>query len=225
MKQVLSADQRRKIRKGINRGRKKPRDYVNIKDKKNRLFQKYCEGKEVLDLGSVEHDPVNMESEFWLFKALDRVAKRIVGLDYYEPGVIEMTKAGYQVVTADAQDFNLNEKFDVISVGDLIEHLPNPGEMLQCARLHLRDEGHIIIATPNAFCWKYILYHSVFGNSEKINREHVAWFCRTTLTWLADRYKLKPVEYAYVSRRWWERIIPLPKHIKHTTLVVVFSGS
>ena len=32
------------------------------------------------------------------------------------------------------------------------------------------------------------------------------------------RFGVKVVDKAFSSRRWWELIVPLPKHLKHTTL-------
>ena len=225
MKQILSTSQREKIRKILYRGRNLNKNSINPKDEKIKIFQRYSKGKDVLDIGSVDHDPKNMTSDFWLFKSLIRVANSVIGLDYYKPGVNAMIKEGYKVLYADAQDFKIKKKFDVITIGDLIEHVPNPGNVLKCAKLHLKDDGFVIISTPNVFCWKYMLYHSFFGNSDAINREHVSWYCKTTLEWLADRYSFKLVETMFVSRRWWEKIIPLPPHLRHPTLVMVFTKS
>jgi 2-polyprenyl-3-methyl-5-hydroxy-6-metoxy-1,4-benzoquinol methylase len=41
--------------------------------------------------------------------------------------------------------------FDVVVAGDIIEHLSNPGLMLDGIRSRLATNGRVIISTPNAF--------------------------------------------------------------------------
>lgn len=51
-----------------------------------------------------------------------------------------------------AQDFfreNPNKKFDVITFGDVLEHLSHPLDALLQAKEHLHDGGRIIISVPN----------------------------------------------------------------------------
>ena len=56
-------------------------------------------------------------------------------------------------------------------------------------------------------------------------REHVMWFCPTMLMWLGDRYGFKLIEQKFCSRRWWEKMLLLPKQIKHTTINLAFQKS
>ena len=220
--QILTKKDRSNIRKDIYKKSCSKVDFTNISDEKINFFIKYVIGKRVLDLGSIDHDPENRKSKYWLFSWLNTYSKTIVGLDYYEKGVNELSKSGYKIVLGDAQNFKFYEMFDVITAGDIIEHLPNPGLMFRCVNKHLKSGGHFIISTPNVFCWKYVFNFWITGNSNKANKEHVMWFCPTMLEWLAKRYGFKMVEQKFCSRRWWEKIIVLPKQIKHTTLNFAF---
>lgn len=215
MKQILNNKERAAIRRDIYKNSK----YVK-EDEKIIFFKKYAEGKKVLDLGSVDHDPENSTSPLWLFGALRKVATELVGLDYYEFGVFELRNKGYNVVVGDAQNFEFNETFDVVTAGDLLEHLENPGLMLDCAIKHLNEDGFIVISTPNPFCWKYMAHWIFKGNMRGINQEHTMWFCVETLRLLVRRKGLQIYDLKYSSRRSWENWIPLPRHIKHTTINV-----
>jgi 2-polyprenyl-3-methyl-5-hydroxy-6-metoxy-1,4-benzoquinol methylase len=213
VKQVLSDLERSSIRKDLYKTKKK-----TVDDPKIKFFKKYCKNKCILDLGCIDHDPLNSNGNYWLHGHLKSVSKVLVGLDYYKKGVDYFLGSEFDIRYGDAQSYDLNQKFDVVSAGDLIEHLPNPGQFLSCARDHLKDDGMLIISTPNPWCWKYIAYFALHRHSNRINPEHICWFCTTTLRLLLSRYKFDIIEIEYCSRRWWEKFIPLPKHLKNTTI-------
>ena len=191
-------------------------------DKKISFFMKHTYNKRVLDLGCVDHFELNYRSKYWLHKAIKLSAKYLVGLDYYEAGVTFLKKEGFTVLLGDAQSFEIKEKFDVVTAGDLIEHLPNLEGFFKSVHKVLSSGGILVISTPNPWCWKYFLYHLFYKRLSPVNSEHVAWFCLQTLDNLSSRFGFKLVQYEYCSRRLFERLIPLPSHIKHTTLNVVF---
>ena len=118
--------------------------------------------------------------------------------------------------------FSLDRKFDVVTAGDLIEHLANLDGFFTCVKNHLHLNGKFVISTPNPWCWKYFLYHLFMGRLARINKEHVSWFCLETLCLLGNRYGFKHVKHGYCSRRLYENLVPLPRHIKHTTLIIEF---
>lgn len=221
MKQVLSDEQRKDIRSNVYL----PHSDAQMINYKNAKIKKFCElvkGKKVLDLGSVDHLADNYKSPVWLFKALAANAKSLVGLDYYKDGVKVLSDLGFNIVYGDAQNFSFDEKFEVITAGDLIEHIPNLHGFLSCSYEALEEGGEMIISTPNPWCWKYISYHCFKKELAPINEEHVAWFCLRTLKLLFSRYGFEYGSHLYSSYRAYENFMPLPPHIKHTTLSVVF---
>ena len=219
-KQVLDKEARKSIRGDVYKRSVVNLEQVSSTDKKISFFQKYAKNKSVLDLGSIDHDPENRFTEFWLFQALLNVAHNLKGLDYYESGVKELQNHGYDIILGDAQNFDLNQNFDVITAGDIIEHLPNPGLMFEAVSKHLNSGGIFVLSTPNVFCWKYVLHFWFLGHSDRINKEHVSWYCPSVLKLLANRFGFECVEVEYSSRRRWENWIFLPKQIKHTTISI-----
>jgi 2-polyprenyl-3-methyl-5-hydroxy-6-metoxy-1,4-benzoquinol methylase len=216
--QVLNDDDRKSIRKDVYKRSENRLNKVSSSDKKISFFQKYAKNKSVLDLGSIDHNPENRFTEFWLFQALINVADSIIGLDYYEDGVNELKEQGYDIALEDAQNFDLNRIFEVITAGDIIEHLPNPGLMFECVSKHLDEGGIFVLSTPNVFCWKYVFHFWLLGHSNRVNKEHVTWFCPSMLRLLASRYNFECVELEFSSRRRWENWIMLPRQLKHTTI-------
>ena len=206
VKQFISDDERRLIRKDIYLEDEVQQTILN--DGKLRFFIQNCKNKKVLDLGCVDHSPENYKSGFWLHKAIKSCALSCTGLDFYQDGVDYLNGVGYNVIYADAQNFELPDMYDVIAAGDLIEHLTNfDGFFLSC-RQHLINDGLLLISTPNPWCWKYIVYYVFNRKMNRINPEHTVWFCERTLQLIAKRFGFSISGTSFCSRRWWEKIIP-----------------
>jgi len=70
-------------------------------------------------------------------------------------------------IIADAMDIKLNEKFDLIFVKDVIEHIRDDIKFLKNMNHHLKRKGYIVIVTQNSFSFNYLLqggYHILKGN-------------------------------------------------------------
>jgi 2-polyprenyl-3-methyl-5-hydroxy-6-metoxy-1,4-benzoquinol methylase len=94
-------------------------------------------GKRVLDIGCVNHTLSTHQMRYWLHGILREQAAYLVGLDCEKEQVEQLRKEGYNVVCADATDFNLGQQFDLVFAGEIIEHLTCPGKLLACAKRHL----------------------------------------------------------------------------------------
>lgn len=157
-------------------------------------------GKKVLDVGCVEHSFENSlkKGSRWLHRRIKEAATSVLGLDYEAAEVLKMQLAGYNARWADAEDFDLNEKFDLIMAGELLEHLSNPGKFLECAHRHLSDGGHLIITTPNANCMIYFLENLLLGR-EIDNTDHCCLYSPVTISTLLSRHGFKVVKHVFVA--------------------------
>ena len=187
-------------------------------DHRIRFFSDFARGKRVLDVGCVQHDPNNYRSPYWVHNALVAVADHVVGLDLYEEGVGYLRNKGYDVRLADACSFELNEKFDVIVAGDVIEHLDNAGGFLSSCRRHLQPEGVLLVTTDSPWFWRHIARAALFGRV-KNNLEHVSWIDPVLLQQLAKRFGfyMDQDEVTYGAREVWLRCLPLPAPLKYPT--------
>lgn len=194
---------------------------IAFDDHKIRFAVSYCQGKDVLDLGCVQHNPENYKSRYWLHKALAEVSKTLEGLDLYEDGVEYLQRLGYHVYFGDAEKFDLGKRYDVIVAGDIIEHLENLRGFLKSCRSHLRRGGGVIlISTPNPWYWRNVLKALFFGRVSN-NPEHTLWMCPVTLGQLLARHNLKLEHWHYGSRYMKDKLMPLPKGLKHTSFHAV----
>lgn len=199
------------------------KDFSNdlaVHDHKLRFVLPHCRHKYVLDLGCVQHNPENCQSRFWLHKALVAEAQSVEGLDLYKEGVLYLCSLGYHIHVGDAQNFDLKKQFDVIVAGDLIEHLEDLAGFFRSCLRHLRPDGKLLISTPNPWYWKNIAKATLWARVPN-NPEHTLWLCPVTLTQLAERHGMGITEYSYGSRYRMDRIMPLPKGIKHTSFHAV----
>jgi protein O-GlcNAc transferase len=117
-----------------------------------------------------------------------------VGLDLRLQTTQALTSSGYQAVCGDFMQMDITgEPPMVISMMDVLEHMPNPCEVLQRAHALLHTKGVLVISLPNSECssWK------AMGNANPywIEIEHYHNFSRQRLTDLLDQYGFDVVHY------------------------------
>ena len=136
----------------------------------------FVTGKDVLDLGIIDDYGIEyaVGSEKCLHGHIKKHAASVIDVDILVDEVTELRKLGYEVESADVQTVRLDKKFDVVVCGDLIEHVTNPGALIETIDYHLRDHGVGLVTTPNPFSvgrFFQILAEQWTG----VSREHVAW--------------------------------------------------
>jgi len=120
------------------------------------LAQEYKD-KRVLDIGIVEHTRERMHADSWKHKIALNNARYVLGLDINHELVNELKSDGLNVVCCDATSDNyLGEKFDIIHIGDVIEHVNSPVDLIKFAVKHLDENGKIIVRTPAAYHYNYV---------------------------------------------------------------------
>jgi 2-polyprenyl-3-methyl-5-hydroxy-6-metoxy-1,4-benzoquinol methylase len=143
----------------------------------------HCRGKKVVDIGCVEElsdfSPEKMRQT--LHYRMRQAIPGLIGVDLEENGIVALNALGCDCYVSFAEDvvkLNLG-LFDVIILGDIIEHVPDPCFLLTSLRNILTDKGIVICTTPNAM--NYV--NSIFlALGKTITRhQHVAWYCRITL--------------------------------------------
>lgn len=165
------------------------------------------EGK-ILDMGIVDSRRGKKDTESRLekktatslFKQICDLNEDTLGVDIDLEGVELLTKAGFNAQHQDVITMNLEQRFDTIVAGELIEHLPNAGAFLENMAKHLNPDGTLIITTPNPFyskqTWKIWRY-----NEPSVHEEHTCWFDPITLSTLCKMSGLEPYKIYWVQKR------------------------
>jgi 2-polyprenyl-3-methyl-5-hydroxy-6-metoxy-1,4-benzoquinol methylase len=68
-------------------------------------------------------------------------------IDYFRNKNLDVTS---EIIEVMFEDFNTDEKFDVIALGFVLEHVKDPQTLLKKYKKFLKTTGKIIIAVPNA---------------------------------------------------------------------------
>ncbi len=132
-------------------------------------------GKSVLDIGICEHTLERIKSPKWKHRIIKDNASRCVGVDIIDDLVKDLVAAGFDVVCQDAtSDVHLGQTFDLVHIGDVIEHVPDPTRLLAFASRHLAPGGSILVRTPNPHNFDYQRLARLDGISVE-NLEHISY--------------------------------------------------
>lgn len=156
-----------------------------------------CRNKRVLHLGCIGEtegttaDKISaMISERVIHALIRKRAGYVIGIDHDFSTVEALRRLGYEeIVYGDVtslDNLGMSETFDVIVCGDLIEHLSNPGSMLDGIKRFMQRESELIVTTPNSFGGLNFLRY-LFGSYREGN-DHVISFNPYTLSNLLKRH-------------------------------------
>lgn len=169
----------------------------NVSKTFERCIEDHVRNESVLDIGCVAHDSDKRHDEAWLHELVVRSADDALGVDILDEELAALAADGYDVTYGDAQDLALEETFDVIVIGELIEHLVDFDGLLRSIDDHLADGGKLVVTTPNAMAAHWTALRLL--DQEFVNTDHTCWFDVTTLTQLLERYGFEPLEVTYVG--------------------------
>ena len=114
-----------------------------------------------------------------------------VGVDNDAEGVRAFTEAGFDnLIVGDVQSLSREEiplnSIDIVVASDVIEHLSNPGSMLESIHAASTPETCLLLTTPNAMGLPNFLRYSVDRWTD--GADHVCSFNRDTLANLLGRH-------------------------------------
>lgn len=149
--------------------------------------------KRVLDVGVVEHRLESHRRHGWLHGRLAAVAKECVGVDVLAEEVEALRLEGYDVRTCDVTRDHLDDTFELVVIGEVIEHVTDPGGLLRHAAAMVEPGGRIVLTTPNP----YALHRTWQGlrNRPRESADHVLLLAPTHVLELADRCDLRVVTW------------------------------
>ena len=166
-------------------------------------FTEWCTDKNVLHLGcsSGRYIQDRIKRGTFLHALLANSASKLSGLDIDEESLEIMKNMGFTNLylgnVEKLSDSHLNEVFDIIIAGDLLEHITCPGSMLEGVKDLLPQTGQFIISTNNAFGLHYQIKRWLGLYEEHF--EHVCFYSPETLIHLFERhgYTVKSLYGAY----------------------------
>ena len=156
---------------------------------------KMCEGKNVLDVGCIGQDH-SLDGDNWLHGRIKKVSASLVGADINVARFDEIRSNGFEIYTP--EDLDKSKKYDLIVMGDVIEHVNDPGVFLSFYAQFLKEDGQMVICTPNSFGARYFLQTMVYG-IPGTNEEHTLSFDPYVMLELFSRIGLEPKEFFWLQ--------------------------
>lgn len=140
------------------------------------IILEHARDRDLLDIGCM-----GRTQKYKLWPQVKAVARSYSGIDLQQPNSPD-------VVQGNMENYDFGRTFDVVVAGDVIEHVSNQGLFLENIARHLRDDGVLIITTPNAK-WPTVLL--------KPHPDHTLWHDRYTLTGTLKRHGLRIRHFQY----------------------------
>lgn len=158
-----------------------------------------CRDKKVLHLGCTNFPYTEdaIKNEMLLHFELEKIAAELYGFDFDQAGIDVLSKTGtknlYRADLEKLSEVNLDETFDVIIAGEIIEHLSNPGLFLDGIQKFMNKQTELVITTVNAYCIMRLALYGLIGKggkNEPVHPDHVAYYSYSTLKLLIERTNL-----------------------------------
>jgi len=168
------------------------------KSKKELIQNQISENDVVLDVG-FWGQAIGIEDKNWVHNILKSQAKEVYGVDI-DFGKSKLEKPeNYKKQSA--EDFDFETKFDVIFAGDLIEHLSNLGLFLDSCKRNLKNNGKLIITTPNTF-GLFNFIEKILKREPEVNNDHTVYFNFVVLKKLLEKNGWKVKQEIYLDDVW-----------------------
>lgn len=170
------------------------------------FIKKLCTGKKVLHLGCANcpYTQDSIDNDMLLHFGLAKISGELYGFDFDQPGIDILNANGsknlYRVDLEKLNEVPLNETFDVIVAGEMIEHLNNVGLFLDGIKRFMNADTRLLLTTINAYCGMRFLWYGLRGKrglQEPVHPDHVAYYSYSTLSVLLKRHSLTVDEFLF----------------------------
>jgi 2-polyprenyl-3-methyl-5-hydroxy-6-metoxy-1,4-benzoquinol methylase len=156
-------------------------------------LRELCRGKKVLHLGCSSGHFIRdrLQRGSLLHAVLHEEAAELYGVDIERESLVLMRdQLGfanlYEGNVERLDELQLDQRFDVVLAGDLIEHLTRPGAMLDGAKRFMQPGGRFVLSTVNAFGLHFQLRRWLGTYTE--HPEHVCFYSPETIANLLERH-------------------------------------
>jgi 2-polyprenyl-3-methyl-5-hydroxy-6-metoxy-1,4-benzoquinol methylase len=150
-------------------------------------------GKKVLDVGVVGHLAATRDQESWLHRKICRSAATCLGIDVLADEIEQLNADGFNVRHADITKDSIDDSFDVIICGEVIEHLGEPAALFRVGKKLLLPGGLIVVTTPNPYYLPRVRAQLMGRFTESV--DHAALLGPSNIAELAEREGMRLKSY------------------------------
>ena len=180
------------------------------------LIVKLCKDKRVLHIGCADHIPLiksKIKQKKWLHGLLTDVATECAGIDIHKEAIqylqdeIGVKNVYHADITNGLPEKLRNTNWDIVVMGEILEHVDNPVLFLQQIKHQLSSHAkQLLITVPNSF--NHLMIKDIQIKVEDINSDHRYNFTPYTLSKVLYSSGFEKVEFEFTDR------IALPLHLK-----------
>jgi protein O-GlcNAc transferase len=123
-----------------------------------------------------------------------------VGLDLRATNVEALTKLGFEAHCTPVEELPFPGRFSVVSMADVLEHIPYPKTALEAVHRLLKEGGVLFVSMPNM---ETIIWHAMDANDSNPywgEIEHYHNFGRSRLHALLEQTGFTPLQYSISER-------------------------
>jgi 2-polyprenyl-3-methyl-5-hydroxy-6-metoxy-1,4-benzoquinol methylase len=115
----------------------------------------------ILDIGTASGKKLRLLIQGSNFNSIKKVTAIDPSPLYKKATVLFKDNNKVTVLYKSLEDFNDKEKFDIILMFEVLEHLENPNKIIKKIKHLLKDDGVFIASTPNKFIFDLTQWFSV----------------------------------------------------------------
>lgn len=123
-----------------------------------------------------------------------------VGLDLRPQSVDTLKRLGFAAHCVDILDFSSETPLSVISMADVLEHMPYPRKALEKAHSLLKPGGALLVSMPNSDNFIWTMNTAMNTNPFWGEMEHYHNFSRKRLYALLEEHGFEPKTYGVSNR-------------------------
>lgn len=130
----------------------------------------------------------------------DEYGYKTVGIDLRKINVVQMNERGFEAHCVELETYTPTSPFHVISMADVLEHMPYPKQVLSKVREMMHDSGVLFLSMPNkdAYVWRALTEKGANPYWGEI--EHYHNFGRRRLYQLLQECGFEPIQYGVSER-------------------------
>jgi len=149
------------------------------------LIKHYVTNKSVLDVGCL-----GSKKDIIIHNTIVELSSKYLGVDVNK----KVLQLKGNVLHKDFLTLNIDDKFDVVFAGDIIEHIAEHKKFLSIVYQHLKNNGWFIITTPNPYFLGRFL-EILIKDDVYVNPNHYCYFCAKTISKLLkdNKFTVKKV--------------------------------
>jgi SAM-dependent methyltransferase len=122
-------------------------------------------------------------------KQARRFSTEVKGFEYSKQAIETCRESGLNVVLGSVED--LDEPVDILLAFQVVEHLENPGKVLEGWIEHIVPGGHLVVAVPN----QDGVLGQVHDNYLNLPPHHASLWEEQSLRFIAERFNLEITHY------------------------------